>query len=165
MKLRMIVLKKVKADLDEVELVAAEKDEETSTKNYEIEIRNDTTPADRRDLEEDDDVLAAAPPMPVSLIESFSANAGAGGEPPTVSWGITAVKADVSNYSGAGVVVAVLDTGIDSTHPAFTGVELVQKNFTKDVPGVPRATARTVPGTISAAMLAGAATSASRGAS
>jgi subtilisin family serine protease len=47
-----------------------------------------------------------------------------------VAWGIHAVGADTSPFDGAGVVVAVLDTGIDATHPAFAGVELVQKDFT-----------------------------------
>jgi subtilisin family serine protease len=35
-------------------------------------------------------------------------------------------------FSGSGVTVAVLDTGIDSGHPAFAGVDLVLNNFTRD---------------------------------
>jgi subtilisin family serine protease len=46
------------------------------------------------------------------------------------SWGIAAVGADTSPFTGAGVVVAVLDTGIDASHPAFAGVNLVQQDFT-----------------------------------
>lgn len=52
------------------------------------------------------------------------------------SWGIAATGALKSPYSGANVVVAVLDTGINAgpdnqRHPAFRGVELIRRNFTK----------------------------------
>nr|WP_229419583.1 S8 family serine peptidase [Pseudoduganella dura] len=50
-------------------------------------------------------------------------------------WGITAVGADRSRFSGAGVTVAVLDTGIDAAHPAFSGVQLVQQDFSGDGDG------------------------------
>ena len=44
--------------------------------------------------------------------------------------GIEAVKAHSSSFNGQGVSVAVLDTGIDRTHPAFQGVNIVERNFT-----------------------------------
>jgi subtilisin family serine protease len=47
-----------------------------------------------------------------------------------MAWGIGAVGADRSPRTGDGVVVAVLDTGIDASHPAFDGVDLVQEDFT-----------------------------------
>jgi subtilisin family serine protease len=50
----------------------------------------------------------------------------------STAWGIQAVGADRSPFSGDGVRVAVLDTGIDASHPAFDGVELVQRNFTSE---------------------------------
>ncbi|MDB5045968.1 MAG: hypothetical protein JWQ08_2018, partial [Deinococcus sp.] len=37
-----------------------------------------------------------------------------------------------SPYTGAGTVVAVLDTGIDASHPAFAGVELAEQDFSGD---------------------------------
>ena len=40
-----------------------------------------------------------------------------------------------SPFTGLGIVVAVLDTGIDATHPAFAGVTLVKKNFTTEAAG------------------------------
>lgn len=46
-------------------------------------------------------------------------------------WGIGAVAADRSKFTGAGATVALLDTGIDNTHIAFRGVDLVEKDFTK----------------------------------
>jgi subtilisin family serine protease len=48
----------------------------------------------------------------------------------TITWGVQAVGADTSPFSGEDIIVSVLDTGIDPTHPAFAGVELVRKNFT-----------------------------------
>ncbi|MCY9783975.1 S8 family serine peptidase [Nocardiopsis sp. EMB25] len=48
----------------------------------------------------------------------------------TRTWGVAAVGADTSAATGAGVTVAVLDTGIDAEHPAFTGVDLTQRDFT-----------------------------------
>ena len=48
------------------------------------------------------------------------------------TWGIKAVGADRSPYSGKDVTVAVLDTGIDAEHPAFQSLEVLQENFTTD---------------------------------
>lgn len=48
-----------------------------------------------------------------------------------MSWGIAEIGADKeSRFTGAGVKVAVLDTGIDPAHPAFAGVQLERRNFT-----------------------------------
>lgn len=85
------------------------------------------TPAEDVDLARDPEFVAAAPPMPTRLIRPLATAAGAG-EP----WGVAAVGADVSAFDGAGVVVAVLDTGIDQDHPAFRGVGLETRDFTGD---------------------------------
>src|SRR5262249_34921040 len=45
-------------------------------------------------------------------------------------WGVPAVGAAVSPFTGKGVTVAVLDTGIDKAHPAFSGLEIIGRNFT-----------------------------------
>jgi subtilisin family serine protease len=81
------------------------------------------------------DVLAVAPVMPMRLIEPRVSSGGAQALAAGPDWGITAVGADTSPFTGDGIVVAVLDTGIDSSHPAFAGVELVQQNFTADPNG------------------------------
>lgn len=81
-----------------------------------------------RELEADPDT-SYAENMPTALIEPLDSPAPAAAEA-GASWGIAAVGADTSPFSGAGVTVAVLDTGIDAAHPAFAGVALVEKDFT-----------------------------------
>ena len=91
------------------------------------------TLAERTALQRDPRTLAIAMPMPVKLIAPTSTAAAA--VPRAAStWGVRAVRAPNSQFSGKGIVVAVLDTGIDRTHPAFTHVKLVEKNFTSDPP-------------------------------
>lgn len=92
------------------------------------EPRIDIEALDRKGVHEmvrDPEVTALAPPMPTRLIEPFEADGAAEGD----SWGIEAVGADRSAFTGLGAVAAVLDTGIDSSHPAFEGVTLVQNDF------------------------------------
>jgi subtilisin family serine protease len=71
-----------------------------------------------------------APVMPMKLIAPVNTggatNAALAGNP----WGLAAVGALTSPFDGSGIVVAVLDTGIDPSHPAFQGVSLERKNFT-----------------------------------
>ena len=83
----------------------------------------------------DPDFEASAPSMPLKLISPVAIETLA--EPPaapaaSVAWGIRAVGADTSPFDGTGVVVAVLDTGIDATHPAFAGIQLIENDFTGD---------------------------------
>jgi len=46
-----------------------------------------------------------------------------------LTWGLQAVKAVESGYTGAGVKVAVLDTGFDENHPDFAGRQVTTKSF------------------------------------
>eukprot|EP00913_Durusdinium_trenchii_P035334 g33064.t1 len=45
------------------------------------------------------------------------------------TWGLKATKVDASKYSGRGISVAVLDTGIDEEHPDFSGRNVTGKSF------------------------------------
>jgi len=71
---------------------------------------------------------------PVS-IKAIAIEPAASAPTTKIAWGVHAVGADTSPFDGANVVVAVLDTGIDRKHPAFKGVELIEKNFTGDGDG------------------------------
>lgn len=48
------------------------------------------------------------------------------------TWGLQATRASVSRFSGRGVKVAVLDTGLDLQHPDFQGRSITARSF---VPG------------------------------
>ena len=87
---------------------------------------------ERFDVARDPQVRALAAAMPMKLIEPVADEAV---EPAAgASWGVEAVKAPQSPFDGSGVTVAVLDTGIDPTHPAFAAVadRIEQRNFTTE---------------------------------
>jgi subtilisin family serine protease len=84
------------------------------------------TAAEARDMSRDPTVVAITKSMPTKLIKPM----GSGAAPAAgLAWGIGAVGADVTSATGAGVKVAVLDTGIDSAHPAFAGVQITESDF------------------------------------
>lgn len=89
------------------------------------------TPREVADAQRDPEVQVIATPMPLKLIEPV----GAPELTPAATentWGIEAVRAHTSPFTGAEVIVAVLDTGINPNHIAFQGVQLVRRNFTQD---------------------------------
>lgn len=90
----------------------------------------DLTPREALDLHRDPSVQAVAKSMPMKLIEPLEGSATAPAAPGN-AWGIEAVGAHTSPFTGAGVVVAVLDTGINPGHVAFQGVQIQRRNFTQ----------------------------------
>lgn len=86
--------------------------------------------ADAAHLSRQPSTMALAPVMPMRLVQPVAVTEADAETGPT--WGIRAVGADSSPFTGAGVTVAVLDTGIDPNHPAFEGVELVRRSFTDE---------------------------------
>lgn len=55
---------------------------------------------------------------------------------PNRTWGLAAVGVDSSSPLGTGVRVAVLDTGLDLTHPDFSGRVVAQRSFIPNTPSV-----------------------------
>jgi subtilisin family serine protease len=87
-----------------------------------------------RDLQQEPDVNIAAA-MPLRLVQprgEATLEAAAASQ----AWGLEAVGATRTTLTGKGVVVAVLDTGIDEKHAAFKhlGARLVTRNFTTSAP-------------------------------
>ena len=46
-----------------------------------------------------------------------------------LSWGLIATRAGISRFSGMGIKVAVLDTGLDLAHPDFVGRTIESRSF------------------------------------
>lgn len=102
---------------------------ETVAKAY-IEIDDEMDRDKFQAAQNDRRTLIFAPALPLTLIEPLAASPDFT-EVGSTTWGVTAVGAASSPFTGAGVTVAVLDSGIDANHPAFKGVNLEQKNFTE----------------------------------
>ena len=99
----------------------------------EIEISEvNLSKAEKDDLRRDPHTRAIAPSIPLKLIEAMPAADGSGISSTSNTWGVDAVGASQSSFDGSGIMVAVLDTGIDLTHPAFVGANIERKNFTTE---------------------------------
>ena len=68
--------------------------------------------------------------MLTNLVKPMATNENSSPQSP---WGIGAIGADASVFTGAGSSVAIFDTGIDRSHPAFASMgpdQIVEKDFT-----------------------------------
>ncbi|MBJ9111149.1 S8 family serine peptidase [Citrobacter sp. FDAARGOS_156] len=105
-----------------------------SSHNLQLDhISLSTESLDEKDISDfikDPDIEMIAPEMPVSLIKPFSSDKA---ETDTHSnWGLDAIKVNDSQYTGKGVKVAILDTGIEKSHSAFSGTKITEKDFTAE---------------------------------
>lgn len=80
-------------------------------------------------LPRDPSVVAVAPVIPMKLIDPLE-SPDVPADVSTTAWGVAAVGADTSPYNGRGITAAIIDTGIDANHPAFSGVSIVERDFT-----------------------------------
>ena len=79
--------------------------------------------------------VAVAPLLPMKLVEPVSELEADKPMTSGAAWGVEAVGALESGFSGAGIKVAVLDTGIDASHEAFRGLKVTQRDFTGEGDG------------------------------
>ncbi|MEM7356928.1 MAG: S8 family serine peptidase, partial [Acidobacteriota bacterium] len=107
-------------------------------REIEVEVEQ-LGPDEAEDLLRDKEVKGLAPVMELQLIEPVEHDDDEGDQESLVArstpadskaWGVQAVGASTCPYSGEGITVAVLDSGIEAGHPAFHGVDLIQKDFT-----------------------------------
>jgi subtilisin family serine protease len=85
---------------------------------FPLEVRaEEMQDREAKDLQRDPAVNAVVPSMPFSLIAPV-----AGVPEETTAWGLEAIGATSIKQDGAGVTIAVLDTGIDKSHKAFAGI-------------------------------------------
>lgn len=107
-----------------------------SNANNNIELDIDIIDFEKKNvatLLKDTSVIDFAPSIPMNLIDPVKFDTNGQTLSDKITWGIKAVKADSSPFTGKGITVAVLDTGIDPTHPAFKDIKkIIQKNFTDD---------------------------------
>jgi len=113
------------------EVTAGARDLPVASPDFSIEI-NELQKKELAERSHDVDVAAIAPVMRMKLIEPHGTTNAEKVQHTDqgVTWGVKAIGADTSPFTGDGIVVAVLDTGIDAAHPAFKGVDLIQKDFT-----------------------------------
>jgi subtilisin family serine protease len=98
--------------------------------------REKLTLQELQELTQEPDFVAAAEIMQTRLVTPAENGEGLTGPKsrtgsPRKAWGISAIGADRSPFTGAGATVAVLDSGIDAKHPAFCGLEIVEKDFSE----------------------------------
>jgi subtilisin family serine protease len=122
------------------EVLAGTRSVPSATPIREVKVERRTLSAKEvAETRKESDSLAVAPRMPVRLVKPVQAAADgpAAGAADTgdVTWGIQAMSVLTSPFTGKGVSVAVLDTGIQADHEAFAGREIVQKDFTGEGDG------------------------------
>jgi subtilisin family serine protease len=97
------------------------------------ETHNHLSDDDVREMRQKGEVVE--PALPLSLIEPVSTGETKEAD---IAWGIPAVGVDSDRDGGRGVTIAVLDTGIDSDHPAFAHMagRMSLSDFTENERGV-----------------------------
>ena len=80
---------------------------------------------DIADIRRDPEVESIAPAIPISLIEPLAGCVDSDiAADDSSTWGVEATKADQSPFTGQGITVAVLDTGIDAEHSALSLIHI-----------------------------------------
>jgi len=102
-------------------------DEPDAPLQFAIET-SDLTHSEATDALRDPEVEDVVPSIPLTLIAPVEGTGTAAADP-TNAWGISAVGADTSSLDGAGVTIAILDTGIERGHEAFAGIKFADDDL------------------------------------
>jgi subtilisin family serine protease len=89
---------------------------------------------DDQDISEargDGSKIVAEGSMPVTCMSPVQDETGLGGAPAAdgPAWGVRAIEAAACKETGAGVAIAILDSGIDTGHPAFSGLTFAPEDL------------------------------------
>jgi subtilisin family serine protease len=78
------------------------------------------------------EIVGVYPDIPIQLIQPLDIPGQQEPVKGATTWGVEAVGAHLSPYTGKGVKIAVLDSGIDKTHPCFPAdqVKINEMDFT-----------------------------------
>lgn len=103
--------------------------------SYKIEV-HDISPEKAVEMTKDNpEIAATAPAMPMALIEPMESPVVQPAEGDNITWGVKATKAHLSPFTGKGIKVAILDTGIENSHESFSKIpkeKLIEKDFTNE---------------------------------
>jgi subtilisin len=80
------------------------------------------------------EAMVAQAPAILAIDPELFAFPSASAAPPYATWGLLATDVPTSRYSGQGIKIAVLDTGMDLNHPDFAGRMITHSSF---IPGQP----------------------------
>jgi len=72
---------------------------------------------------------AVVPELIYRILPETASEANSYTDTDKFTWGLQAVGADLSSYTGKGINVAVLDTGFDAAHPDFASRTVTTKSF------------------------------------
>jgi len=97
---------------------------------FDISVQSLDDQNEQEFLKSNQNVIAIAPTIPLKLIKPKKKGPGLKKPSDHPLWNIGAVGVTSSMYSGKGIKIAILDTGIDKAHSAFAGMRIIEKDFT-----------------------------------
>ena len=121
--MRYLILKKLLAEDAFLERVSISATRREMPHSVEVRDLDDEELGDAHHDPANEDVI---PSIPFTLVEPVESSEATSDES---VWGLDAVGATASPFDGRGVTIAVLDTGIDTSHEAFAGLSFSAGNL------------------------------------